>query len=520
MGKNALIISCDEFDDPAFSKLRAPADDAEALTDVLRNPAIGAFEVKTIRNQVAHELEREIEAFFDDRRLDDLLLLYFSGHGVKDQNGRLYLATKNTELARLASTGVSATFVAERMESSRSRRIVLMLDCCYSGAFPKGMAAKGGGIVDVGEQLAGRGHVVITASSATEYAFEGTELSVEGGMRSVFSGAVVRGLQSGDADLDQDGTVTIQDLYDYVYAEVRSATPSQKPMMVGSIEGPLALARSARVAFLPEGLRILIASSESKDRLQAVGWLGSILGDPDELKVLNARRALEELALDDSRSVSSAATAVLERFRRKALPDGSEGGNGDESEGGNGDGSEGGNGDKSRGGNGGQPKWWSRWRLALAAICLAIAIGVVVLFVLPSPDNGVTTAKVIDSVAAATNVDFGLPQICPGITPAKPLSFADRLVFRKGCGRTERNPYNTFYDQDRTTADENFIVFVAKDSDSRAALRDHLVSVRGPCERLDWYGDDSIALKSFIQPCLSVNEHWQTIDAALRQVTG
>jgi hypothetical protein len=58
------------------------------------------------------------------------------------------------------------------MEASPARRIVLMLDCCFSGAFTRGMRTRDGGQVDVLERFTGRGRTVITATNAMEYAFE------------------------------------------------------------------------------------------------------------------------------------------------------------------------------------------------------------------------------------------------------------------------------------------------------------------------------------------------------------
>jgi hypothetical protein len=58
------------------------------------------------------------------------------------------------------------------MEASPARRIVLLLDCCFSGAFTKGMRTCAGGQVDVLERFTGRGRAVITATNAMEYAFE------------------------------------------------------------------------------------------------------------------------------------------------------------------------------------------------------------------------------------------------------------------------------------------------------------------------------------------------------------
>jgi len=217
--------------------------DAEALADVLADPAIGRFDVRTLVDRRSYELAEEIEAFFADRTRQDLLLLYISCHGVKDESGRLYFAANNTKLKRLAATGLSSSFVSEQMDRTRSRRVVLLLDCCYSGAFAK-LLAKGTGAVDVTEVLQGSGRVVVTASSAMEYAFEGDRVAIDESSGSVFTTALVDGLSTGDADLDGDGRITVDELYDYVYERVRDITPNQTPGKIEHLHGELLIART------------------------------------------------------------------------------------------------------------------------------------------------------------------------------------------------------------------------------------------------------------------------------------
>ena len=94
----ALIIASSDYQDSDLRRLRAPAQDAERLAGVLADPAIGGFEVKTLLNEPSHLLNLAIEDFFADRHRDDLLLLYVSCHGVKDDDGRLYFAAGNTRL--------------------------------------------------------------------------------------------------------------------------------------------------------------------------------------------------------------------------------------------------------------------------------------------------------------------------------------------------------------------------------------------------------------------------------------
>ncbi|SMD20803.1 caspase family protein [Lentzea albidocapillata] len=313
----ALIIASHEFADPGLSSLRAPAHDAARLGEVLADPRIGAFHVRTLINSPAAEVNEAVEDFFADREPDDLLVLHFSGHGVKDEAGELHFATSGTKFSRLAGTAVSADFVARRMNRSRSRRIVLLLDCCYSGAFGRGMVARAGGSVGLEEQFGGSGRAVITASSAMEYAFEGAAVADSSeGEPSVFTSALVQGLESGDADRDQDGHVGLDELYDYVYDRVRRVTPHQTPgKWMLDVRGDLRIARRARPVSvpvaLPAELQEAIDHSLPGVRAGAVPELRRMLSVAHEGRVLAARVALRRLTEDDSRMVASAAREAL-----------------------------------------------------------------------------------------------------------------------------------------------------------------------------------------------------------------
>src|SRR5581483_1036915 len=172
----ALIVATDKYLDDGLRQLRAPASDARELARILHDDSIGAFAVRTLIDRPHHQVLEELEGFFcDDRRRDDLLLLYFSCHGVKDDDGRLYFAASNTRRNRLDSTAIPADWIAKQMDHSPSNRIVLILDCCYSGAFARSM--KGDPNVGLKERLGGRGRVVLTASNAIEYSFEGDQAS-------------------------------------------------------------------------------------------------------------------------------------------------------------------------------------------------------------------------------------------------------------------------------------------------------------------------------------------------------
>src|SRR4051812_45633250 len=174
--RTALLIVTDTYLDGHFRALRAPRHDAAALAAVLGDPAIGGFTVETLVNRPADEVKRRVYRLFKDAAREDMVLCYVSGHGIKDDPGRLHLVTTDTEWDALAVTALGATQLREMIDASRARQTVLWLDCCYSGAFPSGRSPKSGDSVDVVDQLAahsGRGRGGMAAPPPIPDAFGG-----------------------------------------------------------------------------------------------------------------------------------------------------------------------------------------------------------------------------------------------------------------------------------------------------------------------------------------------------------
>ncbi|WP_214319443.1 caspase, EACC1-associated type [Nonomuraea sediminis] len=252
VSRYALLVATDVHEDAAFTRLRTPATDAAALARILADPRIGGYDVRILHNRPAGDVRLAIEEFFADKKLDDLLMLYISGHGLKDDYGSLSFVTTDSRRKLMAATSVSAEFVRAQMQRSRSRRIVIALDCCYAGAFPLGIHHRGGESVEVLEGLSGRGRVVLTATSELEYAFEmhNRELvhvsRLAGDTTSLFSEALIEGLRSGDADADGDGRIEVRELYEYVHDRVRTNSSRQTPRMQCDIDGSIYVALAAK----------------------------------------------------------------------------------------------------------------------------------------------------------------------------------------------------------------------------------------------------------------------------------
>jgi outer membrane protein assembly factor BamB len=310
----ALLIATYEHEDSGLRRLTAPAHDAEALAAVLRDPEIAGFEVSLLVNEPFHRVGEAIGDFYRHQRRDDLTLLYFTGHGLKDDAGRLHLAMRNTRRDNLMFTSLPAEQVDRAMSESRSRQQVLILDCCYSGAFPTSPLTKGDTDVHALEEFKGRGRTVLTASDSTQYSFEGDE--VRGAARqSLFTRYLVEGLRDGSADLDDDGDIALDELYDYVHDKVVEKMPQQRPKKVENVEGRIIIARN--VNWTPAGrIQHLLDSPFPENRVAAVTELARLHRVGNGRVRARAEEELRRLADDDSRKVSEGAR---ERLRERGL---------------------------------------------------------------------------------------------------------------------------------------------------------------------------------------------------------
>ncbi|CAK8723422.1 Formylglycine-generating enzyme, required for sulfatase activity, contains SUMF1/FGE domain [Candidatus Electrothrix aarhusensis] len=240
----AILIGSSRYpDEPGLTELRCPENDVDALDAVLCSPDFGCFtETFVFKNRPSHEILEKIETVLADAGRDDLVLIYFSGHG-KTSIGPLCLATANTKMKALGSTSIPVAMIKTFFDSSDTRKKVLILDCCFSGSAGK-IFTKGG----VDDQLRviseGEGIFIMTASATFQAAFE-----KEGDQYSLFTKHLVEGIRTGEADKDEDGLVDMQELYEYVHEKVQGEEGAQEPMKWDlHVKGKLVIARSGKAS--------------------------------------------------------------------------------------------------------------------------------------------------------------------------------------------------------------------------------------------------------------------------------
>ena len=247
----ALIITNSWYNDSSFNHLRTPKADGEDIRNILINPEIAAFQsenVTLLHDQPSTVVRRAITDFFRNKKRDDLLFFYFSGHGVLDANSRLYFAVVDTERMYLTDSAIEAVRVDSKMKACRSQRKIVVLDCCHSG-----------GYVDGGKRISGLiptraifdpkgyGHYILTATDKLQQAWEGHKINPKY-KHSLFTHHFIEGLVTGAAGQSTDEYITMDALKAYINQRVleeEDVERRQTPMSWSDkVSGELIIARN------------------------------------------------------------------------------------------------------------------------------------------------------------------------------------------------------------------------------------------------------------------------------------
>ncbi len=295
----AVLIGNGTYDpnEPRLMPLRCPAQDVAGLAEVLASETHGPYQVTSLVDATHSQvLEAVYDALMNQAGKEDQVLIYYSGHGKPDPNGDLYLASADTRLKYLPISSVPLNTIGQWMKQSKSRKILLVLDCCYSGAverlFTRGEVADQISMA-LPKQLAGRGTYVLTASTDVQLAEE-----KEGDQYGLLTKHIIGGIKDGGADRDDDGVVSMNELLAYVQDKV-AAEGSQSPQGYAlQIEGgdlPIArtgkAAKSKRLRQVLEEVYAVAAAHKVPPRV-----VRAVLAvvEPDEALAPEARSARDE----------------------------------------------------------------------------------------------------------------------------------------------------------------------------------------------------------------------------------
>jgi chaperonin GroEL len=307
----ALLIGNQTFlEESKLEPLSGPVNDVEAMADVLQNAALGNFEVQKIVEQPHYEVTRAIVETLQAAKSDDFVLIFYSGHGKLSGSGKLYLATANTTQKALQATTVPAWSLHEAVSESDCQEVVLLLDCCYSGAVSQGLKGDLASQLEAVQNAAG--FFILTASTDIQRASE-NETDAGGKVMGRFTTAIVEGIRTGDARDQATGRIHLSHLKAYVERKLRGSTPQ---FFAHRGSGDPLISNGSQPSLDP-GVMADLNDGQWHRRLGAVRYFANVLrsGQPLEVKAVRAALAARlnvERDVDVRQAISDAIGAQSE----------------------------------------------------------------------------------------------------------------------------------------------------------------------------------------------------------------
>ncbi len=262
-----ITISVSEYQNSHYNLKYAVKDGRDMAGLFLTQP--GAIIDTIFNSNVTRKNILALKQKLMKTNVDDQVIIYVSGHGLLDNNFDFYFATYDIDFKNPAINGILYDNLEGLLDGIPARKKLLLIDACHSGEVDKDeieeknspllLADGSKGVLktygykglsnsndeedtnnhsefeqknsfelmqDLFANLSrGTGANVISAAAGTGFALESAEWN-----NGVFTYCVLNGIKNLKADINDDKTVTISELKDYVSKEVERLTNGmQKP---------------------------------------------------------------------------------------------------------------------------------------------------------------------------------------------------------------------------------------------------------------------------------------------------
>ena len=216
-----------------FPDLKFPEKDAREIGEVFRDQEHGMYRrvrVTTLMGDSAAKTNilsalRGLSGI----RPGDVLILFFSGHGLRYRTGRgdveYYFGASGVTPESLPEKGLSWKSIAGAIRHIQVGRVILLLDACHSGDMPLAATNE-----KIATSIASDIGIVFSSSSGAEYSFEKEELG-----NGIFTKALLEGLR-GKADYTQDRLVDWNEMQLYVTSRVQELSDNMQHPMIPRLE--------------------------------------------------------------------------------------------------------------------------------------------------------------------------------------------------------------------------------------------------------------------------------------------
>jgi WD40 repeat protein len=218
-----LAVGINDYQDRALKQLKYATKDANDFSTVFMQQE-GLLYSKVITKVITDattsrdKILEGLEWLEENTTNKDIAVIFLSGHGVNDREGRYYFLPSNGFTERLKVTGLPLSSIKETV-AALPGKVLLFLDTCHAGNVDLN------GIINT-LSGSGVGAIVFASSNGQQQSLE-----LEAFKNGAFTKALVEGLY-GDA-ADKKGKITVPSLESYVSDRVEELTNKQQTPVVG-----------------------------------------------------------------------------------------------------------------------------------------------------------------------------------------------------------------------------------------------------------------------------------------------
>ncbi|MFT7612372.1 MAG: WD40 repeat protein [Parvicellaceae bacterium] len=245
-------IGASDYLDTNFNLNYAAKDITDVTKLIRKSKAFDGVYTKTfINNQIRKDSLKEIESFLAHASVNDVVIVYYAGHGVLNNNFDYFLGSYDMNFSKPEEKGLSYDYLEEILMDCNSRQKLIFLDACHSGEIDKEevqiskdtvaatdvifrtagihiestetLNAIEGAKMIFADLKANTGITVISSAGGTEFAVESNKWQ-----NGVFTYSLIHGLKDKKSGLDNKGEVTVFDLLKFLKKEVNVLTSGQQ----------------------------------------------------------------------------------------------------------------------------------------------------------------------------------------------------------------------------------------------------------------------------------------------------
>ena len=242
-----VAMGVSKYENRKFNLNYAGKDAKEIATLFSKSKRYESIHQKTyIDTAMTSDRLMEIETFLSQANPNDVVVLFYAGHGVLNTELDYFLATYDMDFDHPEHKGIFFDDLEERIENLKCRNKVMLIDACHSGELDKSEVTTGtaatehmdsivfrsaGVSISDGDELKmgvlelskllfvdmrlSQGTNIISSSSGTEFAIEG-----EAWKNGVFTYSLKEALKNKSADLNGDDEIRVMELQIYLRNKV------------------------------------------------------------------------------------------------------------------------------------------------------------------------------------------------------------------------------------------------------------------------------------------------------------